>query len=698
MNEAVATIQELRRRAAERASQAETEDQATSSPSRPTTGNPTLDALRERARQRASDPFSQFEATRRPREHPEARTVRPGPGTFGDVVLHGMTFGGSDEAMGLAAGLTSLARGGEYGPAYRGARDRMRERYQDYRERYPERALIGEALGSVPTAAALPMGGVMRGTTAAGQVVRGGASGVGAGGTYGFASGEGGVANRVGNAVPDAIAGGVVGAAIPGAAAVGTAAARNVHDVVRPNALAREGVGRRAQAGIFRSLENDDLGVSDAMRIASEYGRDAMPADVSPGMRQHADVLVANNRPGAREYLRRPLDERREGSREAAGAMFDDVLGPQPDLPQLERSLKARQRANADRNYEVARQANAGRPVNTSGVLQRIADDIETDVEALMTGARMRDLPEEAVAREMFKRLTTDGRGQIVDFDRLSRVQQVVYRRAQGLLKSSDGNQRLAGGQLMRYHDMLVEALDEVSEGLYSQARGHYRDDAAVSDALERGLRALDAGEHPQRLAEYAAQLPAPAQEALRAGVRDNVRRMLSSSRGDVSLVRELSTRGTRVRANLEAILGPDEAERVARRARGEYEKRLTEGIGRGSQTQPRQDHHAAPQRRGRVPLDAGVTGLALRGAQEALLPLIPDLGAGTARQQARFLGAQGSDRDRLLQLLLDAETQRNRAMPPSRRALVDALLSTQLPAAIAGSGTPRDTMELLSR
>ena len=724
-------------------------------------------------------------------------------GSFADPLLQGFTMGLYDEGAGAVSGALSWLGGGDFNEAYDERSRQLRDDYDAYKERRPWAALGAEALGAAPTML-VPGGAMMRATTTAGRIGRGALAGAGTGTVYGYNQGEGNLsADRFGNAGSGAAWGAGAGAAVP---AVGAGIRRGwtaAADRLRPNAATQAGIRRPAQRELGRVLSNDDMTVEELGQRVREYGPDAMPADASEALRNKADVLVHYDRPGAREHLRNPLRQRAEGRRDAAGALFDDVLGPQENIPQTQRRLTTQRAANARREYRAALDANAGQPVDVTPLINRIVADMgaESADDLVSRASQPYALPEVKAASDMIQRLTGRGGGgtaggevdefasmvregrpsdarpetlssflrrtgfdpaydrgeldavigtnagrargflrsggfrglddaaeraheagylndrsprelldmldedlrhggvysradedlgfawreydeaaqeleqmraeaanapvsqrregePISDFRHLSRVQQLLYNHAQKLLRSADGQQQFIGRQLMNYHDGLVRVLDEGSNGLYSRARGQYRTDSEVRDALRRGLKALDSGEHPQFLEEYAQAIPPEARAALRTGTRDNARRLMSTSRGDLTTVQQLASPGTRIHENMAAVLGRDETSRVSRRAQGEVEKRKTEQIGFGSGTARRQaDPDSAAN--SKLPLDTSVTGASARLAQVLLQRMTPDVNAGRARDLSHFLGSQGSDRDRLLQALLDSQAAR---------------------------------------
>ena len=143
------------------------------------------------------------------------------PGIVGGVaraVGQGLTFGFGDEIMaGAGASRDALNSDKPFSDAYDERLAAKRLALEQFREDRPGLATGAEIIGALPTALMGPVG-------VAGRAVQGGklaktaASALGGalgGGTYGFATGEGGARRRFEGAVPAAALGAGVGAAAP---------------------------------------------------------------------------------------------------------------------------------------------------------------------------------------------------------------------------------------------------------------------------------------------------------------------------------------------------------------------------------------------------------------------------------------------------------------------------------------------------
>lgn len=194
-------------------------------------------------------------------------------------------------------GDTLPALGEEYDKAIaavRGSRDR-------YREENPWKAGLSEAAGSLATV--IPAGAAVMPAKAAGLAANA-ALGAAQSGLYGFAEGEGGVSERLGNAKWPAIIGGAIGAAVPAAVAgIGKAYRAAVAPIA--DRLGPEGA---AQRQILKAIEDHGMTLDQAKARLAELGPDASLADIIPNYAE----LVANS-PGKGVVASQALQGRMEG-------------------------------------------------------------------------------------------------------------------------------------------------------------------------------------------------------------------------------------------------------------------------------------------------------------------------------------------------------------------------------------------------
>jgi hypothetical protein len=148
---------------------------------------------------------SHFQSAVRPQERP---VQSPGEVFMGNLA-NGATFGFADE---IAAGLGSMGGSQTYDEILAG----LRRQHEFQKQDAPKAAFAGELTGAV----AMPMGGLKSTGKLGLDIMKGGLTGAGLSGLYGFGSGEGGFDERAKDARTAAMWGGGIGAIIPGLGAI----------------------------------------------------------------------------------------------------------------------------------------------------------------------------------------------------------------------------------------------------------------------------------------------------------------------------------------------------------------------------------------------------------------------------------------------------------------------------------------------
>lgn len=194
--------------------------------------------------------------------------------------LQGLTFGAGDEIV--AAGASALS-GVPYDQALQAERDRL----ELGRQQNPVAAYGGEIAGAV----AVPLGAATVGANALANMGRGAVTGAGLGSLYGYLAGEGGVAERAGNALSSGILGAAVGGAVPAVTALGSRIVQNARTAAGNREIVRSAPTMdqlRAQAGALYNQADSVMvprapfgqAVDDAVTQARRMGMDP---DLTPG-------------------------------------------------------------------------------------------------------------------------------------------------------------------------------------------------------------------------------------------------------------------------------------------------------------------------------------------------------------------------------------------------------------------------------
>lgn len=182
---------------------------------------------------------------------PEEKAVPQG-GNILDPISQGVSLGFADEIGGAGSGLLSLMKGGEFGSAYKGTRDKLRERASQYQERHPYVSMGAELVSG----AALPLG-------AARTLARGVGLGMGAGAVTGAGKNE-----EPDDLAADTALGGGLGAAGGAAGQAASGLWRMVFPRRSPKASGRDyqtDVDRLRQAGI-ETTPGERLGNQSAVK------------------------------------------------------------------------------------------------------------------------------------------------------------------------------------------------------------------------------------------------------------------------------------------------------------------------------------------------------------------------------------------------------------------------------------------------
>lgn len=615
----------------------------------------------------------------------EAKEQQAEPTTRGDIrdpLLQGLTFGLYDEAAGAVSGGLAALRGEDFNEAYNQRTQQLRGDYDAYRERNPRVALGAEIAGALPTAI-IPGGAALRGATLASRVGRGMGVGAATGGFYGHNQGEGALSgDRIGRTVSGALTGGAVGGALPAVGAGAQRLYRALMDRVRPNAATQAGVNRSAQKEINRTLAADDMTVEDAAARLQEYGPDASLVDASDGLREAGRQMVQFGNPGHAPLAALGRERGRQAATRIGGA-FETVLGKRPAPAELVDALKKRTQRNADANFGAARDAAADPDNIPYNPALQPALDAERQV---MQRARV-----------------PDGDAPDGSFEFLSNAQ----RRISGKKRAAE-RARDSGGGASAYDDAavlgadegeLVVALDNATEGKYSIARQRYADDKQLEEAFDYGFRkAMSPGTEISFLRKEWGNLSKPAKVAARAGVRAWLGQKAGSVRGGRAAAREVLREGD-ARDKLTVVFGEDITTRLSKAMEGQEAMWVTDDAlqrATGSQTARNLTGRLNPENQ-RLPLDISMIGTGVRGVQKVANAI--NKPNSMTRSLGPALAARGSEREKLMQALLQASADRRRGYDGSK-AIQSILRNTGGGAMVAPAAAmqPEDIPQIVVR
>jgi hypothetical protein len=230
------------------------------------------------------------------------------------------SFYGSDEALGLAGGISSLAQGNGYMSGYEKTRDDVRAGLAEAQAGSPTAYAGGEILGSI-IPALTGVGAVESAGSTGGRIIAGGLSGGLIGGGSGFMAGEDGLSNRLKSGAIGTLIGGGLGLAIPAAAAGGRhmyRAAQGARQAAKVGGQIGAEIGVSPSAGRVVGALVGDGNEAEMRAFIAKAGKNGMLADAGPNTAGMLDATMRNPLPGA-QLARSRVDAR-------AGQSYDGVI------------------------------------------------------------------------------------------------------------------------------------------------------------------------------------------------------------------------------------------------------------------------------------------------------------------------------------------------------------------------------------
>lgn len=458
----------------------------------------------------------------------ESRAGQGPVASFMGNLAPGLTFGLADE---IGAGIGSLAEGRPYDEVLSGLRDQ--EAYLD--EANPKAALAGELTGSL--AGIVPGAGwAGKAMTLPGAMFRGAVVGAGQGGLHGFGTGEGGLDPRLQNAGIEAVLGGALGAAIPGAGAGLKGAWRAGTEAFKKSRIGAN-VGR--ELGISPSagrVLSDMIGGEDeaALRAAlARSGQGAMLADVSPQATGMLDMAMRSPIPAART-AGKAVEARAGDAYSRVTSALDTAMGVPAGIRTAQGAIVKGSAPARKAAYDAA----YSMPIDYSAPAgARLLDELTSRIppQAIAYANRLMATKGEKSAQIMAS-FADDGK---VTFTRPPDVRQWDYIK-QGLdmlAETGDGAGALGGQTRMgaAYQGLARDIRDAVGEAVpeYKAALSVASDAISERNAVEFGGKLLRTTTTP----EMAKEAIEGASEAELVAMRQGVRSQLDNILGDVRKV-----------------------------------------------------------------------------------------------------------------------------------------------------------------
>ncbi|WP_290957499.1 hypothetical protein [Hyphomonas sp.] len=196
-----------------------------------------------------------------------------------DAAADSFTFGLSDEAKGVAGGVSSLAQGGSFKEGYDKSVTQARDRERKFSEESPALDLTARIVGGLGGTAAITKGATLPAaltSTAPRRVATTLAIGAGEGAVYGFNEGE--EDDRLSSAGQGALIGGAMGAVVPPLMHMGAKGLRALFSSVGKKA--DNGGSQFVQRKVMQALERDGYTPETAAKALDSMGPEARIADL----------------------------------------------------------------------------------------------------------------------------------------------------------------------------------------------------------------------------------------------------------------------------------------------------------------------------------------------------------------------------------------------------------------------------------
>lgn len=213
------------------------------------------------------------------------------------------------------------------------------------------------------------------------------------------------------------------------------------------------------------------------------------PADLSPSVLQDVQSLyVKDVAPKTVNYLKETSAARMGSARDAIDAAYDTSAGVSVDLAKkMDDLAKAARKVGEDQINPLIKSA---KPVNINKTLEGIDEVLKPGVSKVVSGES--ELPLTAVKKELaqVRAFLTNNKEMRTDADQLHRFQSNLRVTAENLLKSTDGQSKNLGNQLLKVRSNLIDDIENSATG-YKKALSAYRDEKNIADAFKEGYDGL---------------------------------------------------------------------------------------------------------------------------------------------------------------------------------------------------------------
>lgn len=456
-----------------------------------------------------------------------------GPSNLMDLAQAGTTFGLSDELSGLAGGLKALFAGRDFGSSYSRWAELQAAREGLGREQGGMAASAAELVPSLLTG--MPEAALANAVAPSALKMVG--TGLGLGGAMGAVGGFTNTEGDLGQRAQGAEKGGLIGAALGGAAPAIIRGAGDAYETVANmvgrNAAARTAGIEPAAADILASNAPDMLS-PQARALMASAGPERMLADTGRSAQNTLDYAIQSSG-GAGRLAQGEIDARVGRDSQAINDALDNAFGQ----PQGVETTRAGIRMGSAPARQQAYDAAYASPIDYASQDGQDLERILTRVRPADIAAANQMMREEGVqSQQMIARIADDGS---VTFERAPDVRQIDYitRALNDRADTTDAAGKLGGqttaGRITRglatdIRDQLRLAVPEYDTALATAA-----DPIRRSQAVQRGAELMRPSTTREEVADHLRNATQPEREAMAQGIRSNYDDILANVRRTVA-------------------------------------------------------------------------------------------------------------------------------------------------------------------
>jgi hypothetical protein len=394
-------------------------------------------------------------------------------------------------------------------------------------EAHPWATTAGKFAGGVPYALALP--GSPQGASLAQQMLWYGGQGAGLGGLYGFGSGEGDAIARAQHAIPDAMWGAGMGAAIPAAAQIGS----GIYNTLRGRIGTVPGYSRQAVTNMRQHVDADG-GVDAIQQRMRTLGPDAMLGEAGPNLTMASEAVAKTPGPGAK-IMTDAVDER--ALRLDGGAMqqrVDRVIGSQSSRTQVADVLQG-VRDQASPLYESVKSMKG--QYDTSGLAKLL------DAQIKSTDGAISEMLEKVKGLKIFSQKGP------ANIEQLHAAREALDQMITSGFQNGNAKGAIAA---KTYRNAIDKALKQFPD--FAQADAMWSAQVRGGKAFDAGLSIFEGGKHPingspDQFAKWWSKAKPEEKDAVRVGIRNAYDKLMGTKSAPMSNMPEVAEAQAQTRA-----------------------------------------------------------------------------------------------------------------------------------------------------